>query len=65
MKVRATARGFLGGGLKNIGEEFEVPDGKEASWWVPVDDTAQEKPEAEVVKDKPKPKKKAKAKKKS
>lgn len=71
MKVRATRTGFSGGGLRLAGEEFDVPDGRKASWWVPVaaeEPVASPEPasEPEPVEDKPKTvKKKSKAKKKS
>lgn len=35
MKVVATAKGFLGK-LRDIGEEFDAPEGLKASWFVPV-----------------------------
>lgn len=35
MKVVATAKGFVGK-LREIGEEFDVPEGLKASWFVPV-----------------------------
>lgn len=35
MKVIATARGFFGR-LREVDEEFEVPNGEKASWFTPV-----------------------------
>lgn len=44
MRVRAIAKGFFGH-LREVGAEFEVPDGAKASWFEPVD--------GEVVVEKP------------
>ena len=67
MKVKATAQGFFGAHLKNIGDEFEVPDGTKSPWWeatVTKKAVVTEEPVArsEVVKDKPAKKKLAKKK---
>lgn len=35
MRVVATAPGYLGH-FREIGEEFDVPEGDEASWFTPV-----------------------------
>lgn len=35
MKVIATDKGYHGS-LREIGDEFEVPDGEKAKWFVPV-----------------------------
>ena len=49
MKVVATAMGF-DGQLRQIGDEFEVPDGTKGSWFQPVEQKANgkggKKPEA-------------------
>ena len=70
MKVKATARGFYAGGLRNTGDEFDVPDGMKSSWWVPVEEpvaSAETEPDEKpaVVQDKPAKKKRKRAKKKS
>lgn len=72
MKVKATSQGFFGGHLKNIGDEFEVPDGMKASWWESVateepvaEPVAAEDPVAEVVEEVKPAKKKKRAKKKT
>lgn len=36
-KVRAIAKGFYGGQLRNEGEVFVANDGEKASWFVAVD----------------------------
>jgi hypothetical protein len=35
MRVIATAKGYFGG-LREPGDEFEVPDGAKGSWFAPV-----------------------------
>lgn len=46
MKVRAIAPGFHGK-LREVDEEFDVADGRKASWYVPVGkEPAAEKPKA-------------------
>jgi hypothetical protein len=40
MKVRATKRGLFGH-IREIGDEFEVPEGTKGSWFEPVDDEAE------------------------
>ena len=41
MRVVATAQGYLGC-FREVGDEFEVPDGAKASWFTPVE--AESKP---------------------
>ena len=36
MKVKAIAKGYYGGQIRNIGDEFVVPDALSAGWFVPV-----------------------------
>lgn len=36
-KVRAIARGFIGGRIRNKGDEFYVESGSKASWFVPAE----------------------------
>lgn len=43
MEVRATAKGFHGC-FREIGDQFEVPAGSKASWYVPAEDKVAEKP---------------------
>lgn len=38
MKVKALQPGFFAGTLHNAGQEFEVPAGTKASWFVAVED---------------------------
>lgn len=53
MKVVALERGFSGGGPVEAGEEFEVPEGRKARWYAPVN--AVPKPAAKPAKkDEPK-----------
>ena len=40
MKVHATKTGFYEA-LRAVGDEFHVPDGLQASWFVPVEDGKQ------------------------
>ena len=35
MRVRAIARGYHGGQLKNPGDLFEVEEGQKSAWFVP------------------------------
>lgn len=48
MKVRAIKPGFFAGSIKNVNDEFDVPDGSTAKWFVEVADSnepaADEKP---------------------
>lgn len=44
MKVIATKTGFDGKRIRNPGDEFEMPDGSKASWFVPVEAKAETKP---------------------
>lgn len=36
MKVKAIAKGYYSGQIRNIGDEFVVPDALSAGWFVPV-----------------------------
>lgn len=36
MRVVALERGFFGGNPVEVGEEFEVPEGRKAHWYAPV-----------------------------
>ena len=36
MKVRAIAKGYYGGQIRNIGDEFVVPDSVSGAWFTPV-----------------------------
>ena len=52
MKVKALKPGFFGGSLREEGQEFEVPSGTKASWFVAVEDykaPAKAKAKAEPV----------------
>ena len=40
MQVIATKVGFFGGSRRRVGDEFEVPEGTKASWFIPVGETA-------------------------
>lgn len=42
MKVRATQRGQYGC-VREVGDEFEVPEGLTGSWFEPVDDPVPER----------------------
>jgi hypothetical protein len=33
MKVKALKAGFFGGSLRDVGEEFEVPEGTKSAWF--------------------------------
>jgi hypothetical protein len=48
MRVRASERGFFGR-LIEAGDEFEVPDGTECSWFKSVDAKKPAKPKAKEV----------------
>lgn len=54
MKVIALERGFFGGAPREKGAVFEVPDGRRARWYAPVDEAAKapkdkaEKPKKEA-----------------
>lgn len=37
MRVRATAVGFQGNVLRKVGDVFDVPEGRTASWFEPVE----------------------------
>ena len=71
MKVKATKQGFFGGHLKNVGDEFDVPDGTKGSWLEPVEKpvikpVAAEEPVAKAAEEvKPAKKKRKRAKKKT
>lgn len=43
MRVIATARGYDGINLREVGEEFDMPDGSKGSWFTPVE--PEEKPQ--------------------
>ena len=43
MLVRATQLGYFEG-LREIGHEFEVPDGRKSPWWVPVAEAVEAAP---------------------
>lgn len=51
MKVIATKLGYFGK-LRDVGDEFEVPDGTKGSWFQPVEQKANgkggKKPEAQA-----------------
>ncbi|WP_048715996.1 hypothetical protein [Cardiobacterium hominis] len=36
MKVRAIAKGYYGGQIRSIGDEFDVPDTVSGAWFAPV-----------------------------
>lgn len=38
MKVKALQPGFFGGVLRDVGHEFEVPNGTKSSWFTPLED---------------------------
>lgn len=50
MKVTATKPGYFGK-LRQIGDEFDVPDGTKASWFAPA--AADQKPAEPAKKQKP------------
>lgn len=37
MRVRATARGYYGNQIREVGKVFDVPEGTKGSWFVPVE----------------------------
>ena len=41
MKVTAIATGYYNNDLRRAGDVFDVPDGLQASWFVPVEDDKQ------------------------
>ena len=51
MKVIATKQGYFGK-LRDVGDEFEVPDGTKGSWFQPIEQKANgkggKKPEAQA-----------------
>lgn len=45
MKVKATAKGYFGGVIRNEGDEFEMPDDtKVGSWFYPVEEQGEPEP---------------------
>lgn len=36
MKVKAIAKGYYGGQIRSIGDEFDVPDVVPGAWFVPL-----------------------------
>jgi hypothetical protein len=38
MKVKALKPGFFGGSLRDVGQEFDVPNGTKGTWFVAVED---------------------------
>lgn len=40
MLVKATAQGYHEG-FREVGDEFNVPDGAESPWWVKLDDVVE------------------------
>lgn len=44
MRVIATARGFDGHVVREVDEEFDVPDGAKGSWFLPVGEPLPAKP---------------------
>lgn len=52
MKVRATEKGFYQC-LREVGDEFDVPNGTKAPWWVEVkEERASRRPTASSKQDK-------------
>lgn len=47
MRVVATAKGYLGS-LREVGDEFDVPKGMTASWFIPAGTEAEMKPAVET-----------------
>jgi hypothetical protein len=46
MKVVAIKVGFYGGARKRVGDEFDVPQGMKATWFVPAAEAPAPEPEA-------------------
>lgn len=44
MKVIATKTGFDGKRVRNVGDEFEMPEGSKGSWFVPAQKAEVKKP---------------------
>lgn len=52
MKVKATKPGYFGK-LREMGDEFDVPEGATGSWFSPVDGEAKAKGKAKAKPDDP------------